>query len=1050
MTIAKQTVPRYRCNLLIHTALFLCLVLADNVNIGYAVDYNIGEGENHQIASTTVNLGPSDFFGNLGLLTISQDGVLTVDAGTKNLYALPENILGLNLGKVEHQGRIESGQIIRFRHGSTVGGYVSSSTNVVFDGPVFVNGKIEADTILFGTVLSTNAGVSSTARNKIDLTAPNAALDANILQFNFSTDVTIADNVGSEFVIQNLTLGQPNVELIVSGDIVVEGNFIGLGGTILASSKNDSEHNTGNIWLKGNGSTESAFNNQIGSALISAANVKMSNTTRIAQTLEVTGNLSLTADSATQVDKALFVYGQLSVSGDMRICGSSAGGWIQAGINVIDQHNGIFGNGFSLESGATVQTSGNNEMLSFAMFGDSRIAGSSSTGGAAKLSADAIVLTGLETFTVSTQRSVINKGIIETSGLLFLQHINLCNDDDGTISFDTLLMRGDSVLDLSHNRDQLTGGLIAGTSSTAGTISVGPTAKILVQSGEPFLFQNVVISNLNSTTAGIVASDRLSFGENATLEGHGTVVAHRIEFLSGSTLQLVDYSHTFFDTAEIRFKAGSTISLQVSSTTGNGSLVSLGNIFTEDGVVLRVADGSNFEGRTRDFVVAAGGVDSVYSTNMNFDKSLFFDLAEVTQYDTGNDQQLLVVTVTKTADLINYAKSSNQRNVATVMDKMLENQDASAHLKTVIDSLMRIGSDAQYRRAVGKVAGDSRANSILVAATTPWQTAMDSAAFQNLSLSAAGQRQAKAASDANNETVLAQSGKLNRPSRLSPSETFLEDIWVKMVYHRLNLDADGNSAGGTGNSGGIQLGVGLPTPTDEAVWGLAFGYTGGRFEQRGDSTDIHDVQLGLYAGANLFRRNFQVRGYIGGGYQDYTQLRRLTVGADRFYASGSPDGSSITGSLSFIRPVDVSEHFLLKPTIGIESAHFSQDAYSETGNGIQLTFDKLNFDRTMLRMGASSDYSLKNALIWSKLFVNVRVAGDKTAVSHNQFFGGRNDEYGFAAQSVSLGDVVFDLGLGGSYYLDARKSKSLFLDYSAYLTEYSNAHSISAGFFWNW
>ena len=273
---------------------------------------------------------------------------------------------------------------------------------------------------------------------------------------------------------------------------------------------------------------------------------------------------------------------------------------------------------------------------------------------------------------------------------------------------------------------------------------------------------------------------------------------------------------------------------------------------------------------------------------------------------------------------------------------------------------------------------------------------------------------------------------------------------MKMTYNRLNLNGDGNSAGGSGNIGGVQIGVGLPTFLDEAVGGIAFGYNGGQYQQQRDSVDLHDFQFGLYAGANLWRRNFQIRGYVGGGYQEYAQRRYVTVDKDRFYASGDTDGSSITAAILLIRPVDVSERYLLKPTIGIESAHFSQAAFTETGNGMQLAFDKINFDRTMLRIGASSDYALQNMLIWSKFFVNVRVAGDKTAVSQQQFVGGPPSGYDFNAHSVGLGNVVFDLGVGGSYYLDVRRSKSLFMDYSAYLADYTNAHSITAGFLWNW
>jgi uncharacterized protein with beta-barrel porin domain len=286
------------------------------------------------------------------------------------------------------------------------------------------------------------------------------------------------------------------------------------------------------------------------------------------------------------------------------------------------------------------------------------------------------------------------------------------------------------------------------------------------------------------------------------------------------------------------------------------------------------------------------------------------------------------------------------------------------------------------------------------------------------------------------------------PKRYLPKPRFAHDLWADIYYNYTTLDSDGNAPGGHGSRGGFYMGMALPTVSRESLFGISLGYSAGQYKQLLDKVDLNDFQIGLYGGMNLFARNLQLRGYIGYGIQNYEMDRNVQiVPYVPIPVSGKTDGDSISAALYFVRPVDISERFLVKPTLGFDLERLTQDGFTENGfEGVALTYDKTSLTRTMFRLGVTGDYVFKRMELNGRFMYGIKITGENTANSNHHFQNPAGIP--FRVDSVDIGSSLFDLGFGGNIGLNQKRTTQLFLDYNTTLSENSNTHTTSLGLLW--
>lgn len=1003
----------------LRAALFSLLVLgvfpahAEDIDIAEGTTHTIGQGQDVVITSGTLE--------NRGTLSISEGGILDIGTGVTN--STSEILKGLNLGLVLSQGNILSEQNIHFARGSEVGGAVQAGENgISFHGAATITAALDAKTLTFETTIGDTEDAI-----KIDMNA-GGSLKADTIQINGLVEITGKTDQQID-INSSLILGATGATLDVSENLVIRGDFSSVTGTLI---KSDKENWT--ITFKG-GEDQSGWNNILAFSSLSTSVLRLEKNSQLAGNLMVTGKVELGEGSHTQALKGLITGGSLLLEKNavLELTGDLTGMFAY----VEDYYNLVVSNGFTMEEDALITTtdsSGDEAHIQMAFGATSSMAAGS------KISTQNLFLTGINPSTGSASlQKIENKGTLEGEQSISLTSVELENAGTGLIKTESLLLLSGTTLTLTNNGSE-NGGLEM--TGKGGMLGIDSSSSIIA-TGKTIDFAGAAVLNLN-TDGGIIAS-QVYFGDGGSLKGKGTIQAHGT-FKKGSTLILDGTGYVNFDSGNVLMQTGSTIQLDIGSGVV-GALVTSGQIVTEDGVILSIADGSNFDGRTRQFLIAQGSDESTFSEDLAFAESLFFDLSDhwatELEDEDGNKYLGLVVEVVKVADLIDYAGSNNQRGLSMMIDWMITEGTVSEAQATVYDELMKMSSDAAYRNALDVLSGSVRENALLFAMSEPWRRPLDNIGFHRLSLAL----ERKKPRGACEETTLGQS-KGYMPKLPMNRLGLAHDLWLETFYRYDKLDSDHNTTGGEGNRGGFVLGSGLPTISRESLLGISIGYAGGEYKQSGSQVDLDDFQFGLYGGMNLLNRNLQIRGYVGYGIQDYSMDRSIRFGALNTHRNhASMDGTSISAALVLVRPMDMSDTWMLKPSFGIDFERVEQDGFTETGSvGTGWVYDDASFSRTMLRLGFTSDHQFQRIEVSGRFIYGIKVAGDKYASSRHYVPG--SPQSNFNVSSVDIGSSVFDFGIGGNYGLNRSRSALLFLDYNATITENSSAHVGSLGILW--
>lgn len=1023
-----------------------------------AADLQIDTGKTVAITDSQT-LTDSDKYGNKGTLKITSTGSLEIADGVINIESPGEGIEGLDLGvvNIEDSGKIVAEQTIRFQEGSSLSGQVSSISKVIFDGASTFSGNSDAK-ILTGLLLF-NASENTDENGDIPVStldlSSGATLDVDELVANGSVEV-IMDS-GQELILKSLEVGGSGTSFDVSENFTVSGNYVGAAGSRITSQldKDNTSLALGTIKLLGGGEPVDGVNNLIMQSYIFAKELQVQNYTAIAKNLTIYGDFTVISpeqdkESIVTVDYGFQTSGKATVQSDgiLRLTGDSYTNMTYFGYYY---YNGLFLGGLELQDGAILETNGETlSTLSIALGNTSEFQSGS------RIIAENVHFSGVDSSGSSKEQLINNSGTLSATGLLQLTTAKFENTANGLLTINGLKLTSSAILNLtSSGRED--GGLTFTGDNPFIEISAN---SVLQAEGKTLNLTGVEVNNKNSVD-GITAGS-LMFGAGSSLVGAGSYNTNAT-FQKDSTLKLDNSGTLDFGNHAIWLQEGAVIELSISSNE-TGSIVTEGKVTMEEGVLLAITDASNYDGRTKTFKIIQGSAGSVFE-ELNLTDSLFFKLNQTYVDDTNG----LSVEIIKSADLIDYVNSSNQKNLGELIDRLLNNGNFNDSQRAVFDALLQISTDQDYQQSLDHLSGATRENSLLFALSSPWRIPLENIGFHRLPLvlenSQTGQNQA--VSDNNPQTIRGQKfftkpnwhlpkqylpkqylPKQYLPKRYLPKRSISHDLWADIYYNYTKLNADGNASGGNGSRGGFYLGMALPALSKESLWGLSFGYSAGRYEQSLDKVNLGDFQIGIYGGMNLFARNLQVRGYIGYGIQNYEIDRNIQIlPYQPFAVSGKTDGNSISAALYFIRPVDVSECFLVKPVLGFDLERLTQDGFTENGlEGGILTYDKTSFTRTMFRLGITGDYVFRRIELTGRFMYGLRLIGKNTVNSNHYFQNPAN--LPFRTDSINLGSHLFDLGFGGNISLNSIKTTLLFLDYNTTFGKNSNSHTASLGLLW--
>ena len=194
------------------------------------------------------------------------------------------------------------------------------------------------------------------------------------------------------------------------------------------------------------------------------------------------------------------------------------------------------------------------------------------------------------------------------------------------------------------------------------------------------------------------------------------------------------------------------------------------------------------------------------------------------------------------------------------------------------------------------------------------------------------------------------------------------DYWVRAFGGRQSRDNGGEYAGFRANLGGAV--VGTDRVVGDAVVGLALGYGMASVTsdgiRAGDESDVNSTIVGAYVRVPVGQ--FFLNAMVNGAQHD-TDTNRQTAVGER--AQGEYDGDEFGGTLQFGRRFALaSEGITLTPILAVDYAHYSQDAYAETGAGdIGLRYAEQDYSQSaaslMVRFSKEKKLGEGVASVWN-------------------------------------------------------------------------------------
>ncbi|WP_298913488.1 autotransporter outer membrane beta-barrel domain-containing protein [uncultured Algimonas sp.] len=201
---------------------------------------------------------------------------------------------------------------------------------------------------------------------------------------------------------------------------------------------------------------------------------------------------------------------------------------------------------------------------------------------------------------------------------------------------------------------------------------------------------------------------------------------------------------------------------------------------------------------------------------------------------------------------------------------------------------------------------------------------------------------------ANSDGAIGAVGNHLDAARRSPDKP--GGAWIQQFAYFADRDKAGLSEQYRGEGFGFTGGLDTAWGPFHAV-GVNLGFASTEIEDVvgvDEPLDVTSVLAGIYAG--YMSGKLGIDAYLGGGFNDFEQNRRVRIGDFSGRSSGDWNGTHLSGSLRAGYDMDFGKRYWARPVVSLDYVRLSEDGYQETGDvGVALSVE----DRTS-EMGAVS------------------------------------------------------------------------------------------------
>ena len=597
-------------------------------------------------------------------------------------------------------------------------------------------------------------------------------------------------------------------------------------------------------------------------------------------------------------------------------------------------------------------------------------------------------------------------------------------------------------------------------------------------------FTNMMVANSsNKLNEAALATDSATFGSDSGYEFTGTgqnLVDSNMTFQSGSTLS-VDAKNPLYLTAN------KTLTMESDASAGTTSVLNVdldGYDYSEKNPMITLLSnpGLTSAAATLDTQLNVNDGDVYSKASGDYSATIVkttnpgsvYNIGEITVNGSDANNTLFVHRTGRTFDNgasyaldlnvkgfndASFAKTPNQKAVGDYIEEIRVHPDVlSGDLKDFFRNVMDLNEatdPASVGRILDALSGANRANAMMLSMSDPWQYAFDRMNY-------------------NTHRQYTPSGCSTCRGQMYDGEVYYEDccgygygyggyggfglgavpnsFWGTVHYTSFNARDDDNCDKYGISRTGISIGYDVLNAMGTTA-GITFDYSQPYLYSSWDDAHQHIEQgnysLGLYMKRDFYN-DFQLSGYVGGGYQSMASKRAVdlngisnTLGIDQYYKTDFT-GGNIAASIQLARNLRMYNWMVVRPLVQFDTQQVWMNESQETGRAIALNYDKTKWNRTFVRAGIETETNTQLARFTSRFIYANQIAGDSAPEMTASFVGDTSGST-MTVTGVDLGKSYFDAGVGALGYLDCGYHCSISGNYDFTASDQSTAHAGSVG-----
>lgn len=236
------------------------------------------------------------------------------------------------------------------------------------------------------------------------------------------------------------------------------------------------------------------------------------------------------------------------------------------------------------------------------------------------------------------------------------------------------------------------------------------------------------------------------------------------------------------------------------------------------------------------------------------------------------------------------------------------------------------------------------------------------------------------------------------------------NVWLRPFGSFADQGSVGGVPGYSASGGGVAAGVDKALSPDFALGGVfAYSYTSitGGNDAVPNSLGISTYQLGLY-GAYSLQPDLDLNFQLDAGYNRNSENRTIAFMGST--ASADYDGTTTHAGLGLRKTFAVAPGVTLAPTLRLDYAQVSADAYTETGAGaLDLAVNSQTYRELMLTAGVKGTYQVANhVLVTANAGVGYNTLNNQTQITASYTGGGGS----FVTSGLDVSPWLYTAGVG--------------------------------------